>query len=316
MREVVTLGFVTAVPTAPPALGGVCNLHGTILPVLDVGALLDQPPGPPARQGDGALVLEAEGMTCALRVDQVDHVASLLEHGRRGRSTPRGRPLALLDPARLIRRALELVSAEARSMASASDGDLDFDADELAMLRQLFRAEAHDALEAGDDARARGRLRAAVRPRRSTEMMRVTHTLKGAAGTVGLDAMVDLAAPARERVRRDSAASPRRGRRRPRITSSRSPTACAATSTASTATGGRERQRRRAARADRSDRGAAASRPPAESAGDSLSMPTIVEAAGPSRRRDDREPEPPRCRGDSPSRARRTCASSPSGSTR
>ena len=28
-----------------------------------------------------------------------------------------------------------------------SDGDLDFDADELAMLRQLFRSEAHDALE-------------------------------------------------------------------------------------------------------------------------------------------------------------------------
>src|SRR5512143_1662123 len=79
VREVVTLGFVTAVPTAPPALGGVCNLHGTILPVLDVSALLDQPPGPPARQGDGALVIEADGMICGLRVDQVDHVAPLPE---------------------------------------------------------------------------------------------------------------------------------------------------------------------------------------------------------------------------------------------
>ena len=29
-----------------------------------------------------------------------------------------------------------------------SDSDLDFDPDELAMLRQLFRSEAHDALEA------------------------------------------------------------------------------------------------------------------------------------------------------------------------
>ena len=28
-----------------------------------------------------------------------------------------------------------------------SDGELDFDADELAMLRQLFRTEARDALE-------------------------------------------------------------------------------------------------------------------------------------------------------------------------
>src|SRR5438105_8842554 len=79
VREVVTLGFVTAVPTAPPALGGVCNLHGAILPVLDLTALLDQPSGPTPRQGDGAIVLESEGTVCALRVDQIDHVASLLE---------------------------------------------------------------------------------------------------------------------------------------------------------------------------------------------------------------------------------------------
>jgi purine-binding chemotaxis protein CheW len=108
VREVVTLGFVTAVPSAPPALGGVCNLHGTILPVLDISALLDQPPGPPARQGDGALVLEAEGMLCGLRVDQVDHVASLVDTGGAVVDAT-GRPLTLLDPTRLLRRALELV---------------------------------------------------------------------------------------------------------------------------------------------------------------------------------------------------------------
>ncbi len=110
VREVVTLGFVTEVPTAPPALGGVCNLHGTILPVLDVGVLLDLPAGPPARQGDGALVLETDGITCALRVDQVDHVASLVEHSGQVVDAA-GRPLTLLDPARLIRRAQELVGA-------------------------------------------------------------------------------------------------------------------------------------------------------------------------------------------------------------
>ncbi|MDB4957279.1 MAG: hypothetical protein JWO36_4848 [Myxococcales bacterium] len=72
-----------------------------------------------------------------------------------------------------------------------SDTDLDFDADELAMLRQLFRSEAHDALEAVTTrvlANGSGR----PSPEALTEMMRVTHTLKGAAGTVGLDAMVDL----------------------------------------------------------------------------------------------------------------------------
>jgi len=111
VREVVSLGFVTNVPTAPAVLGGVCNLHGTILPVLDVSVLLDGVPGLPARQGDGALVIEAEGLVCALRVDQVDHVASLYETA--GAVTDAtGRPLVLLDPTRLIRRALELVTAE------------------------------------------------------------------------------------------------------------------------------------------------------------------------------------------------------------
>ena len=112
VREVVSLGFVTSVPTAPAALGGVCNLHGTIVPVLDVGALLDGVSGSAARQGDGALVVEAEALVCALRVDQVDHVASLHETaGEMIDAT--GRPLRLLDPALLLRRAVELVAAQA-----------------------------------------------------------------------------------------------------------------------------------------------------------------------------------------------------------
>ena len=118
VREVVTLGFVTAVPTAPPALGGVCNLHGTILPVLDVAALLDLPAGPAARQGDGALVIEAEGMICGLRVDQVDHVASLYETGGAVVDAT-GRPLTLLDPQRLLRRALELVTSSVAEVEGA-----------------------------------------------------------------------------------------------------------------------------------------------------------------------------------------------------
>jgi chemotaxis signal transduction protein len=112
VREVVTLGFVTGVPTAPPVLGGLCNLHGAILPVLDVAALLDLPPGPPARQGDGALVLEAESTICALRVDQVDHVASLVE-SEGAVVDVAGRPLVLLDPVRMVRTALELIATHA-----------------------------------------------------------------------------------------------------------------------------------------------------------------------------------------------------------
>jgi chemotaxis protein histidine kinase CheA len=70
--------------------------------------------------------------------------------------------------------------------------DMDFDPDELAMLRELFKGEAQDALET-----VTTRVLAAGSTRPSpdvlTELMRVTHTLKGAAGTVGLGAMVDLA---------------------------------------------------------------------------------------------------------------------------
>lgn len=112
VREVVSLGFVTGVPTAPAALGGVCNLHGTILPVLDVAALLDQPPGPPARQGDGALVIELDGVVCALRVDQVENVASLSEQ-EGAMADAAGNPLTLLDPAVLVRRAQEVITSAA-----------------------------------------------------------------------------------------------------------------------------------------------------------------------------------------------------------
>ncbi|MBA2543425.1 MAG: chemotaxis protein CheW [Deltaproteobacteria bacterium] len=110
VREVVSLGFVTGVPTAPPVLGGVCNLHGTILPVLDVAVLLGGQPGPPARQGDGALVLEVEGIVCALRVDQIDHVASLHDHDGSVIDSS-GKPMLLLDPTKLVRSAVELVGA-------------------------------------------------------------------------------------------------------------------------------------------------------------------------------------------------------------
>ena len=122
VREVVSLGFVTTVPSAPPAIGGVCNLHGAILPVIDLGALLGGPLGSPARQGDAALVLDMDGVICAVRVDQVDHVASLHETGGAVLDAA-GRALTLLDPARLVRRAVELTSdAGASSIALPQAG--------------------------------------------------------------------------------------------------------------------------------------------------------------------------------------------------
>ncbi|HEY5933778.1 MAG TPA: Hpt domain-containing protein, partial [Kofleriaceae bacterium] len=74
---------------------------------------------------------------------------------------------------------------------AGGEGELDFDPEELAMLRQLFRSEAQDALEVVT-ARVLAAGSTKPSPEALTEMMRVTHTLKGAAGTVGLPGMVDL----------------------------------------------------------------------------------------------------------------------------
>ena len=68
----------------------------------------------------------------------------------------------------------------------------DFGADELAALRQFFRDEAHEALESVT-ARALASAGGAGAADAIGEMMRVTHTLKGSAGTVGLPGVVDLA---------------------------------------------------------------------------------------------------------------------------
>jgi chemotaxis protein histidine kinase CheA len=67
---------------------------------------------------------------------------------------------------------------------------IDFDADELAMLRQLFRDEANEALEV---ITARALNPGSAPGEALSEMMRLTHTLKGAAGTVGMGVVVDLA---------------------------------------------------------------------------------------------------------------------------
>ena len=109
VREVATLGFVTEVPTAPSGVAGVVNLHGSILPVLDLGVLYQGGDAMPARQGDGALVVEVDGVIAALRVDQVDEVATL-DGATDHVVDSRGRPLQLLDPREVLRKASEAVA--------------------------------------------------------------------------------------------------------------------------------------------------------------------------------------------------------------
>ncbi len=107
VREVITLGFVTEIPTAPRGLSGAVNLRGNLVPVLDIGALSGGPPGPAPRQGDGALLVELDGVTAALRVDKVDEVATLHPTvDGTGVIDGRGRTIPLVDPPAVLRRAV------------------------------------------------------------------------------------------------------------------------------------------------------------------------------------------------------------------
>ena len=69
-RAVVKLGPVTRVPGAPPALVGVTNVRGTVVPVLDLRPLLGLP-GPSVDAGAMAVVLEDGELRAALAVDRV-----------------------------------------------------------------------------------------------------------------------------------------------------------------------------------------------------------------------------------------------------
>jgi chemotaxis signal transduction protein len=138
VRETTTLGFVTFLPSAPRPICGVVNAHGTIIPVVDLAELLALPSAGLPRQGDPALVVEAEHVVAAFRVEAIRHVATLPSAGLG--PIPAGHPLAaqaaservgdrlveqvidrdgtlvpLLDLPTLLRRCSQLVSAAVRA---------------------------------------------------------------------------------------------------------------------------------------------------------------------------------------------------------
>jgi purine-binding chemotaxis protein CheW len=68
VREVADLGDVAPVPGAPRAIRGVRNVHGQVMPVVDLGTVLGAPSGDRCKR---LVVAEHEGRLAGLAVDAV-----------------------------------------------------------------------------------------------------------------------------------------------------------------------------------------------------------------------------------------------------
>ena len=132
-REIVTIEECTKVPLAPPTVLGVMNLRGTLVPVVDVRALLGLT-GAPGRPRL-ALLLVAEGLQFGMVIDAVVGLAVLHElPGLRDTARRRfgdfgigvadmGEVLPTLLDARSIARSL-MVPARASKRAPAERSDV------------------------------------------------------------------------------------------------------------------------------------------------------------------------------------------------
>jgi purine-binding chemotaxis protein CheW len=111
VRVVVPAPEVTPLPGAPPALAGVFNLHGDVVPLFDTAVLLGLPPG---TSGDRVAVADTEGGPAGLlmhgRPDQVqlgDEVGPAERAGAVARfSISGGRLATLIDVDELLDRTM------------------------------------------------------------------------------------------------------------------------------------------------------------------------------------------------------------------
>ncbi len=103
VREIFSLVALTPVPTAPPAIAGVVNFKGAIVPVLHGGAIR------PLRPGDTLVLLDVEGVRAALAVDRIDAVTTLGEADG-ALATREGEVVPLLDPVGLLAAAQKLIA--------------------------------------------------------------------------------------------------------------------------------------------------------------------------------------------------------------
>jgi purine-binding chemotaxis protein CheW len=147
VREIITLGHVTRVPGAPVHMAGAINMRGVIIPVLDVSVLPGEAhgqadprrrtsgEGDAIRSGDGAVLIDVEGVAMALRMSKVEEVSTVTRSPRHQPGSvrqavlagavlsSRGREVALLDPPELVR--LTLAMAQSKRELSDLPGEPD-----------------------------------------------------------------------------------------------------------------------------------------------------------------------------------------------
>jgi purine-binding chemotaxis protein CheW len=129
VREVITLGHVTPVPTAPSAVGGAVNVGGAVVPVLELAALREAPQPSGAdeslrrpRKGDGAILVVVDGVTAAVRMSNVETVTTLRAGESPGMlADGRGGQVPLLDMPALIKEAHGRVAHEPGADRGAND---------------------------------------------------------------------------------------------------------------------------------------------------------------------------------------------------
>ncbi len=131
VAEVTEVGRIAAVPTLPPSVGGVMNHHGDALPVVERAALL--PVGERPLPVPQHLLVLADSPDDASRYGlPVDCIRGLVDgapatalgEGPVAERRPvEGRLLSVLDPRRLLARAVEVIERSVDSTEPTHGGE-------------------------------------------------------------------------------------------------------------------------------------------------------------------------------------------------
>ncbi|HVO24718.1 MAG TPA: chemotaxis protein CheW [Candidatus Margulisiibacteriota bacterium] len=129
VREVLSGKLATPVPQAPPALVGVVEFHGDVLPVVQPSTLLGIA-ARPYTPADPIVVLSSRDIKIGLAVDRVRHVRAIdptaltaaTHECYRGWWAGSAPPVAVLDVEALVSRAVRIVAAQLQGGPTGNSG--------------------------------------------------------------------------------------------------------------------------------------------------------------------------------------------------